>query len=68
VERGAEWTEEGGTSKEGWTEEGRNVRGPSSLTGAWIGRLRWSAVLGRSSGQLRTKPLDWCLRVIRRAW
>jgi len=68
VGRGAEWTEEGGTLKEGWTEEGRNTWGPSSLTGAWIGRLHWSAVLGRFSGQLRTKPPDQCLRVIRRAW
>jgi len=34
VERGAEWTEEGGTSKEGQTEEGRSTRGPSSVTGA----------------------------------
>jgi len=68
VERGAEWTEEGGMSKEGQTEEGRNAWGPSSLTGAWIGRLHWSAVLGRSSGQLRIKPPDRCLRVVRRAW
>jgi len=34
VERGAERMEEGGTSKEGQTEEGRNAQGPSSLTGA----------------------------------
>jgi len=68
VEWGAEWTEEGGTSKEGRTEKGRNARGLSSLTGAWIGRLHWSAALGRSSGQLRTKPPDRCLRVVRRAW
>jgi len=68
VERGAEWTEEGRTSKEGQTEEGRSTRGPSSVTGAWIGRLHWSAVLGRSFRQPHTKSPDQCLRVIRRAW
>jgi len=57
VEWGAEWTEEGGMSKEGQTEEGgtlkegqteegRSARGLSSVTGAWIGRLHWSAMLG----------------------
>jgi len=68
VEWGAEWTEEGGTSKEEQTEEGWSTRGPLSVTGAWIGRLHWSAVLGRSSEQLRTKPPDQCLLVVRRAW
>jgi len=68
VGRGAEWLEEGGMLKEGRTEEGQNARGPSSSTGAWIGRLHWSAVLGQSSRQLCTKPPDQCLRVIRRAW
>jgi len=42
--------EEGGTSKEGQTEERRSAQGPLSLTGAWIGRPHWSTVLGRSSG------------------
>jgi len=62
VERGAEWMEKGGMSKEGQTEGGQSVRGPLSLTRAWIGRLHWSAVLGRSSRQLRTKPPDPCLQ------
>jgi len=65
---GAEWSEEGGMLKEGRTKEGRNAWEPSSSTGAWIGRLHWSAVLGQSSGQLRTKPPDQCLQVVRRAW
>jgi len=68
VERGAEWMEEGGMSKEEQTEEGQSAWGPSSVTGAWIGRLHWSAMLGRSSGQLRTKPSDQCLRVIVRGY
>jgi len=38
VERGVKWTEEGRTSKEGQTEEGQSMRGPLSLTGAWIGK------------------------------
>jgi len=50
VEQGAEWSEEGGTLKEGQTEEGRSAQGPLSLTGAWIGKPHWLTVLGRSFG------------------
>jgi len=50
VEQGAEWSEEGGTLKEGQTEEGQSVQGLLSLTGAWIGKPHWSTVLGRSFG------------------
>ena len=46
MERGAEWTEEGRTLKEGQTEEGWSVRRPLSLTGAWIERPHWSTMLG----------------------
>ena len=68
MERGAEWMEKGGMSKERQTEEGRSTRGPLSLTEAWIGRPHWSTVLGRSSGQLHTKPPDQCLQVVQTAW
>ena len=64
MEQGVEWTEEGGTSKERQTEEGQSTWGPLSLTGAWIERPHWSTVLGRSSGQLRTKPPDQCQQVV----
>jgi len=64
---GAEWTEEGGTSKEGPTEKGWSAWGLLLLTGAWIGRPHWSTMLDRSSGQLRTKSPDRCLWVIQRA-
>ena len=68
VEQGAEWTKKGRTSKEGQTEEGQSTQGPLSLTGAWIRRPYWSTVLGQSSEQLCTKPLDQCLQVVQKAW
>jgi len=64
VEQGVEQAEEGETSREGSTKEGQSVWEPKLLTRVWIEKLHLLTMPSRSSGQLRTKLLDWYLWVV----
>jgi len=62
-----ELNEAGGTLRKGLNEAGWSVKESRLSSGAWIGKLCWPALPGRSSEWLHTKLLDLCLRVIQRA-
>jgi len=64
AERKAELLEKSEVQRKGLVEQGRSVQGSRSSTRAWIGTLHLPTAPGRSSGLLRTRPLDQCPLVV----